>query len=453
MDEDSLPNLVTVAVLLALHALITMAYAALVNTRTTEVRDQADAGNVRAQRVLSLVEGTTRLHTTYQVSIILLRFFIAVWSTRAIADPVLVANQTIAPVVVYSVVLIFAASVTLILGDIVPESIGSAHAASFALWAASPMRWLVVILSPAAALLLAISGVVSAFFGSSKLMNKVTEEEIMTLVDAGHTGGTIEEEEKDMIYSVLQLDQTVAREVMVPRIDMVALDIDTTLDEALATFIASGFSRIPVYEGNIDNIKGLAYAKDLLSLWRSGHTTSEKPIRDIIRPAYFVPENKRADDLLKEMQERKIHMAMVVDEYGGTAGLVTIENLIEEIIGDIVDEYDVNEEAEYVEQSPGEYTVDGSIDLDDFNDLLDVELPTEDSDTLGGFIYTYLGRVPYLGEVIETADLVLRVESIEGRRIRKVQVTRKSQEEPAAKSDDLAQDVTPTSEEVTDSAG
>jgi CBS domain containing-hemolysin-like protein len=177
---------------------------------------------------------------------------------------------------------------------------------------------------------------------------------------------------------------------MVPRIDMVAVDIETSLDEALATLIESGYSRIPVYDGSIDNIKGLLYAKDLLSLWRSGDPTAQKLIRDIIRPAYFVPENKRADDLLKEMQTRKIHMAMVVDEYGGTAGLVTIENLIEEIIGDIVDEHDVNEEAEYIRHGPQEYTVDGSIDLDDFNELLDVELPTEESDTLGGFIYTHL---------------------------------------------------------------
>jgi putative hemolysin len=194
---------------------------------------------------------------------------------------------------------------------------------------------------------------------------------------------------------------------------------------ALGKFIETGHSRIPIYAEKIDSIKGLLYAKDLLTMWHNGGPKIES-IADIVRPVYFVPEDKRADLVLKEMQAGKIHFAVVVDEYGGTAGIVTIENLIEEIIGDIQDEYDPDEEDEFIKQGEHEYMIDASMDLDDMNELLDVNLPTEENDTLGGFIYSQLGRVPTVGEVIDDTErnLMMRVESVDGRRIRKVHVTR-----------------------------
>jgi CBS domain containing-hemolysin-like protein len=212
---------------------------------------------------------------------------------------------------------------------------------------------------------------------------------------------------------------------MIPRMDIEALEINTSIEVALGKFLESGHSRIPIYDEKIDNIEGLLYAKDLLSLWHSGDLKS-RSIRDLMRPAYFMPEDKRADLVLKEMQDSKIHLAVVVDEYGGTAGIVTIENLIEEIVGDIQDEYDIDEEDEFIRQGEHEYVIDASMDLDDFNELLNVDMPTEESDTLGGFIYGQLGRVPRVGEVIDDPEhhLVLRVDSIDGRRIRKVHVTR-----------------------------
>ncbi|MCU0482533.1 MAG: hemolysin family protein, partial [Anaerolineae bacterium] len=282
-----------------------------------------------------------------------------------------------------------------------------------------------------------ISTRLSALFKSEGKVNTVTEEEIMTVVEAGHTGGTIEDEEKDMIYSVLQLGETYVSEVMVPRIDVVAIDVNGTLDDAGKLFTNTGFSRIPVYEGNLDNIRGLLYAKDLLAHWsREDHPMT---IKQMMRPAYFVPETKRADELLKELQVKKIHLAIVVDEYGGTAGMVTIENLIEEIIGDIQDEYDMNEEAEYTRMTDDLYIVDASIDLDDFNDLLEVELPTDENDTLGGYIYSYFGRIPLVDEVIELEDIHLKVLSVDGRRIRKVEATR---QRPQAEHDDVTEDDT-----------
>lgn len=433
MEEGSLASLLTIFGLVLLHSLLTLSHAAFANVRVTALRHQADDGNVRAQRVLDLVHKTPNLTLTYQLLVTLLKFMIAAVALMSLIVPFSAANGMFEIAVV--LVLMLIGILTLIIGELVPESVGSTYPNAIALSLAGPMALLILLLSPLTGLVLLLSRAISSAFRSSDLVNRVTEEEIVTMIESGHTGGTIEEEEKDMILSVLQLDQTGVAEVMVPRIDIVAIDIDTPLAEARARFIESGFSRIPVYEGTIDTIRGLLYAKDLLAYWHSGRTeqAAGKTIQDLMRPVYFVPETKPVDELLKELQARRVHMAIVVDEYGGTAGLVTIENIIEEIIGDIQDEYDLNEEVEYVQIGEREYTVDASIDLDDFNDLLDVELPTEDSNTLAGFIYSYFGRIPLPGEeFVYDEDLLVRVETVDGRRIRKVYVKRMTSEEEAA---------------------
>jgi putative hemolysin len=292
--------------------------------------------------------------------------------------------------------------------------------------------------------------------GGSDVAKTVTDEEILSLVDSGQLEGVIESEEKEMIRSVLEFGETLVREVMVPRLDVTALDLESPLPKAIHEFVDSGHSRIPVYEEKIDNIKGVLYAKDLLHVVDTGEL-SQRSIRDLMRPAYFVPETKRAETLFKEMQARKVHLAIVVDEYGGTAGLVTIEDLVEEIVGDIQDEYDQNEEAEYVQIGENDYTFDGSINLDDFNSLMKSDLSSEDNDTLGGYIYGVLGRVPDAGETLEVDDgdgkLVMHIDSVDGRRIRKVHVTRIQPQpdepepngaKPAAKSaDEVQEEVSP----------
>jgi putative hemolysin len=425
LEDGSLSGIVSLFWLIALHATIALAYAALTNARRATLREQADTGNRRARRAIKLIEeNAVQLFITYQLSTFLVNFTLAVIAAVNIAQPLM--DDSSNPMLIYAVVLIPVVCIGFILGELVPAAVGQAHADSLALMLVHPMRLLVFTLNPIVTMLLAISKLISYLFNSEQAVNSITQEEILTMVEAGQKGGSIESEEKEMIYSVLQLDQTVAREVMVPRIDVIALDVSTPIKEALGAFINSGFSRIPVYEETIDNIKGLLYAKDLLAIWKNGDSPDTTPLDVMLRPAYFVPETKKADVLLKELQTQNIHMAMVVDEYGGTAGLVTIENLIEEIIGDIRDEYDVNEEADYVQQSDTEYTVDASMNLDDINELLDVELPTEENDTLGGFIYSHLGRVPRAGDTIEFENLTLRIDTVEGRRIRKVRAIRKT---------------------------
>jgi CBS domain containing-hemolysin-like protein len=422
VDDSSSYPLIIIS-LITVHALLTAGHAALMNTRQTGLREQADAGNARAKQILDLVDARAQLTLTYTLSRTLLRFVIAMLATVWLVLPAYNASESR---LLGYVLVILIAIITFVLGDIVPEGIGSARSESFARVAVLPLRLLVLLFSPFTYALLFISRILAGVFGGGDKVNKVTEEEIMTLVNAGHTGGTIEEEEKDMIYSVLQLDETWAREVMTPRMDIVALDVETAIQEALEAFIDSGFSRIPAYEENIDNIVGLLYAKDLLNIWRKGGNPVNQTVRDLVRPAYFVPETKPADELLRELQNRNTHMAIVVDEYGGTSGLVTIENLLEEIVGDIRDEYDLHEEEEYTQNSDGDYVMDASMDIDDVNNLLGVHLDNNDTDTLGGFIYMTLGRVPQVGDIIETPEVRLRVCSLDGRRIRKVEVALKA---------------------------
>ncbi|RMG77572.1 MAG: HlyC/CorC family transporter [Chloroflexi bacterium] len=422
MNDDSLSGLLLILLFLVLQAVVSMAHAVLVNARLAHIREQADAGNNRARKIIELVASPQLTITFYTVRTTL-HFMIVTVTILGVVQPLLTAFN-LDPIVLYATWLFLVGVLVVIFGDIVPEAVGSTYANVFLPWAAGLMYALVQILKPLILLLLRISKLVSAIFKSGELVNTITEEEIMTLVDAGHTGGTIEDEEKDMIYSVLQLDQTRVSEMMVPRIDIVAIEINQTLDEAGELFVSSGYSRLPIYEKNLDTIKGLLYAKDLLAHW-SDDDRKVKTVSDLMRPVYFVPESKRADELLKELQAQKVHLAIVIDEYGGTAGLVTIEDIIEQIIGDIQDEYDFDEEDEYQQLGVDEYMFDASIDLDDFNDMLDVNLPTDDSDTLGGYIYTYFGRVPLVGEVIETQQLHIEVIGVEGRRIRKVHVIRK----------------------------
>lgn len=246
----------------------------------------------------------------------------------------------------------------------------------------------------------------------------VTEDDLKTLMDVGQVDGALEVGERRMIYSVFELGDTMAREIMIPRIDVVALDVQTVLLQAVDTVLKYGHSRLPVYEETIDQTLGLLYAKDLLQVFREGGQPNS--LRDLLRPAYFVPEAKKVDELLAEMQNQRIHMAIVVDEYGGVAGLVTMEDIVEEVVGEIQDEYDQGEEAPYQEVKAGEFVFQGRIGLDDFNEIMGSALPTDEADTLGGFIYSELGRVPTVGEKIKKDNLLLTVEHVSARRIRKV---------------------------------
>ncbi|HLG60335.1 MAG TPA: hemolysin family protein [Ktedonosporobacter sp.] len=262
----------------------------------------------------------------------------------------------------------------------------------------------------------------------------VTEEELRLLVTVGEEEGVLEEEETEMIHSIFEFADTTVREVMIPRIDMVTLPSDATVTQAVDVALQGGFSRIPVYEVSIgvDEIIGILYTKDMLKQLREGHNTF--PIRDLVRPAYFVPETKKLDDLLREIRQNRIHMVMVVDEYGSVAGLVTIEDLVEEIVGDIKDEYD-REENLFEKIDEHEYIFDAKISIYDFNEVMGTHLGDEDYETLGGFVYAQLDKIPNEGDTIAYENLMFTVLATRGRRITKVRVERKSEKAQERKSD------------------
>jgi magnesium and cobalt exporter, CNNM family len=294
------------------------------------------------------------------------------------------------------------------------------------------VRALTVVLSPLLVLPLAFG---RRRGNGQEMAATVTEEELKSMVDAGHEGGVLEGDERQMIYSIFELGDTLVREIMLPRIYITALEVSTPLPEAVDALVKSGHSRVPVYEETVDNIQGLLYAKDLLSVWNGDQT---KTLRSLLRPAYLVPEAKKVDELLEEMQTRHVHMAMVVDEYGGIAGLVTLEDIFEEIVGEIQDEYDQSEEALYEQVGEGEYIFQGRVDLGDFNEVMGSQLPTEEAESLGGFIYEQVGRVPASGESLQVGDIILTVEQVTGRRIRKVRAKKATAAQETRKDEDKA---------------
>ncbi|MBX3051241.1 MAG: HlyC/CorC family transporter, partial [Caldilineaceae bacterium] len=235
--------------------------------------------------------------------------------------------------------------------------------------------------------------------------------------------GVIEEDEKQMIAGIFEFGDTTAREIMVPRLDVTAISADLSIAECLLVILDSGHSRIPVYQEYIDNVIGLLYAKDLLRCFHEGQP--DTPLSQVIRPAYFVPQSKKLDDLLREMQGMQVHMAIIVDEYGGTAGIVTIEDMIEEIVGDIRDEYD-SEEPLIQAPNPHTYLFNARISLDEVSEVIETDLSeiNDSVDTLGGFIYSYLGRVPEQNEVLEIANWRFTVLGVNARRIEQVRAER-----------------------------
>lgn len=438
MDPGSSGAILLVVFSLA-SAFFALARSALVNSHRARLRQLAEEGVRGAGWAERVVEDSSRLLITVHFGQMLAGLLGA--ATLAVLWTPLVsgwfdasgAGQPWAGALALLIVTSFVAVTLILFGDKLPEAAALRDPEGVALSLAWVIYLFSKLFSPVVGLIMRISGAVVGGNGREYMgLALVTEEEIMTLVDAGQEEGVIEADEKAMIYSIFQFGETAAREVMVPRIDVVGLEIDTPLNEALQVIVKAGHSRIPVYRDNIDNIQGILYAKDFLELWLPDSSRGVddagrgRTLESLLRPAHFVPESKMLDDLLADLQQRKVHMAIVVDEYGGTAGLVTIEDIVEEIFGEIQDEYD-SEEAAYQVVGVGEYIFNARIDLDDVNQLLGTSLPTEQGDTLGGLIYSQLGKVPAPGDVIEFDGYSIEVLSVVRRRIQNVRIRRENQ--------------------------
>jgi CBS domain containing-hemolysin-like protein len=322
--------------------------------------------------------------------------------------------------------LIAAVAMTLVLfifAEVTPKTITIQHTDRMALLMARPVHLLGTLLRPLGKALILLSNAAMFLLPGRAMPHGpfVTEDEIRHLVNVAEEGEEIEEEERELIHSVFEFGDTVVREVMVPRPDMVVIRADAPLDEALETITEAGYSRVPIYEGDTDNIIGVLYAKDLLrhSQARKGATKSSS----LGRAPLFVPEQKKVAELLREMQQQRIHIAIVVDEYGGTAGLVTIEDLVEEIVGEIVDEYD-KEEPLIEPIDDNTIRVDAKMPIDEVNELLGADLPHEEWDTVGGLVFGLTGRVPAVGETVRYDSLEFLTERVTGRRVQKVVITK-----------------------------
>lgn len=255
----------------------------------------------------------------------------------------------------------------------------------------------------------------------------LSERDLQDIIEESEEEGIINEDEGDMLHSIFEFGETIVREVMVPRTDMVCCSLTASLDELLKSIIASGHSRIPVFEGTADCIVGIIYAKDLLKLWGCG--PDQFKVERLMRVPYFVPETKQIEALLQEFRTQRVHMAIAIDEYGGTSGLITIEDLIEEIIGDIQDEYDL-EEDELVEESPGVVLVDGRLSIEELEDYFETTIPREKFDTVSGYLFNLFGHVPQVNEEIRDGSLFMTVVECDERKIRKVRVRQARAEDP-----------------------
>jgi len=430
-------DILVLVLLTFLEGFFVAAEIALVSIRRSRVEQLVDEGNAGARRVRRLLEEPGRFLAVSQLGLTVIGFFASAYAAVNLAEALQRILQSIGmetggakglSLVVVTVVL---ALFTIIFAELVPKTLALANTERVAIALSLPIEFFARALGPLIRLLTGVTAAITKLFGANVSNEaQITAEELRLIVERGGEQGVLEAEEEQMINSIIELGERRLHEVMVPRIAIVALPAAATLEEAIDKVVDEGHSRIPVYEESIDEVVGILYAKDLLPILKSG--SGPRPaIRALLRPPVFVPESMTIDDLLHEFQRRKVHIAIVLDEYGGTAGLLTIEDLLEEIVGEIQDEYDT-EEPMVVRLSDDEARVDGRADVDDLAELFDLNLELEDADeydTVGGLVYHRIGGVPSPGDQIDVNGLTLTVETTDGRRVGKVLVVRRRAED------------------------
>ncbi|HEX5827970.1 MAG TPA: hemolysin family protein [Candidatus Limnocylindrales bacterium] len=421
-----------IIVLILVNGLFSATEMALVTIRQSRLAQMIDEGSKGARRILRIKSDPGRFLAVIQIGITFVGFLSAAFAGVSLTDglrtvlegvPALAESAgAISLITVTAILTLF----TIVFGELVPKQIGLAHSERVALLFGGLVDVMGKVLRPLVALLTGTTRVVSRLFSADISANdRISAEEIRLIINQGGEQGVLEAEEEQMIHAVIELGDRRIHEVMVPRIAILALPASATMDEAIDLIIEGGHSRVPIYEKSVDEVIGILYAKDLLPFLKS--TIGERPaLRSLLRTPVFVPESMSIDDLLHEFQRRKVHIAVVLDEYGGTAGLVTIEDLLEEIVGEIQDEYD--EEEPLIEQLDDDRVrVDGRAAVEDLLQIWDIKDSLEDEDeydTVGGLVYHRIGGIPQPGDEIRVDGLRLTVESTDGRRVGKVLVVR-----------------------------
>jgi magnesium and cobalt exporter, CNNM family len=433
-----------VAALILMSGFFAASEIALITVRRHRLAQLVNEGRRSAIVAQRLTEDPSRFLATIQVALTFLGFLAsavgAVSFSGALASWIraipLKLIQDAAGTISFILVTALIALASIVIGELAPKTLALSMAERFALIVARPLSVIDRALSPIIWFVSILSGFIVRTLGGKERpqLGYLSTEELKMLVETGTQTGDIEEEEKEMIHGVIELSEKMVHEVMVPRIGIQAVEVSDPIDEVLDMIIRAGHSRLPVFEDNLDNVVGILYAKDLLPyLKRDGGELPQIDIRGIARAPVYVPETKAVDELLHEMQATKRHIAIVVDEYGGTAGLITLEDVVEEIVGEIQDEYDTEESLiEPIETTDGQraFRVDGRVSMDDLRDLFglpDAEEEDEDAyDTVGGFIVHRVGRIPLPGAEVSFGEVMLKVEAAEPRRVAKVVAIRQA---------------------------
>jgi len=443
---DLLGQIGVIVVLTVLEGFFVASEIALVSIRHSRVDQLIDEGNPGARRVRRLLDNPGTFLAVSQLGLTLLGFFASAFAAVSLVDGLagFLGRVDIlrdgAHAIALIIVTILLALFTIVFAELVPKTLALAHTERYALSLSRPVEVLAHLLRPVIVLLTGLTHAITGALGAEVSHEaEISAEELKLIVERGGEQGVLEAEEEQMIHAVIELGKRRVHEVMVPRTDIVGLEVDGTFEEAVERIIAEGHSRLPVWERSVDEVVGILYAKDLLRFLKEA-SADPPPVRALLRTPVFVPESITIDDLLHELQRRKVHLAVVLDEYGGTAGLVTIEDLLEEIVGEIQDEYD-EEEPMVVRLDDDQARIDGRASVDELGELwddLDVDALLEDRDeydTLGGLMFHRIGRVPKPGDQIRVGELTLTVETTDGRRAGKVLAVR---ERPSAEGGDEA---------------
>lgn len=430
-------QIIVLAILILINAFFAATEIAFISLNDAKIEKQVKEGNKKAKQIKKMLREPSKFLATIQIGITLAGFLSSAFAADAFADDLAPMLQNLMPLglaawrnISIILITIILSYFSLIFGELVPKRLAMRNSEKIAFGTIGIIRAISIITAPFVKLLTASTNGVSKLFGISGTDEEtVTEEEIRMMVDVGEEKGSIKEEEKELINNVFEFNDKVVSEIMIHRKDIYAIDINSDIDNILKELDEYKYSRIPVYEENIDNIVGMLFIKDLLANVKKKEKVK---ISKIIREPYFVSENKPIDELFRDLQKNKHQLAIVLDEYGGTAGLVTMEDIIEELVGNIFDEYD-EEEKEFEKIDDNTFLISGSVSIHDLRKILGVEIPEGEYDTLSGYLIELLGRIPSDDEkpVIETKRVTYKIEDYEEKRILWVKACRNNVEEDA----------------------
>ena len=435
-DDPFLPKLILLAVLILINAFFAAAEIAVISLSETKLRKQAEEGDKKAEKLLKLTQAPDNFLSAIQIAITLAGFLSSAFAADSFSDPLvkwLVEERGVTvldPAALNNLMVVLITIVlsyfSLVLGELVPKRIAMKRTEAVARFTAGAVAAVAAVFRPVIWLLSKSTNGVLRLFGIDPKADQedVSEDEIRMMVDLGEERGAIETSEKELIENIFEFNNTTAEDVMVHRTDMVMVWVEDTHEDVLDTILASGRSRFPVCREDADHIVGILNTRDFLL---NAQEAEPRPLTELLRPAYFVPESVRTDVLFRDMQSKKVHMAIVVDEYGGTSGLVTMEDLLEEIVGNIYDEFDPLEEKDIEQVEPGVWTVSGSCELERIAEALEVEFPEEEeSDTLGGLVFAQLSVIPEDGSQLEVdaCGLHIKVLNFTDRRVDQALISR-----------------------------